>query len=286
MCVRKSFLSVPFMNQTLGQRWSFTAPGKLGKPVCSLPVSRKLTLQVNTLPLSPYALTSWLASLSISPIALRSCTLRALAMPRAKWNRSLSAGGGSNFLQSSATISVMSYVALSALWSNVIDVSAEVWNLNLSGRSGRWALATFMLFNVVTDQSLSCFNVFTAPPAPTLAGLSIESPPGRFIALMLQSAPFLSLVLARCTLLAIAAASTKVLHIPKGDDSPRNTIHVSLSCPYCIVTTQSGQVGLLIWFAESTSHLGTCFLIPALGPRQEPSIIVFWHKVPLGTHAR
>ena len=154
------------MNQTLGQRWRFTAPGKLGKPVCSLPASRKLTLQVKTLPLSPYALTSWLGSLSISPIALRSCTLRALAMSRAKWNQSLSAGGGSNFLQSSATISVMSYVALSAFWSNVIDVSAEVWNLNLSGRSGRWALATFMLFNVVTDQSLSSFNAFTAPPAP------------------------------------------------------------------------------------------------------------------------
>ena len=181
----------------------------------------------------------------------------------------------------------MSCVALCAVWCTGIDVSAAVWNLNLSGRSGRWTLSTSTCFS-------KSFHTRTCPVSmnlkhhllPTLADLSMKSALCRSITLLWQPTPFLSPGLGSCTLLDIATASRHVLHIQTCDESPKNTKHVSLLCSYCIVTTRVRTSGIAHFIAESTSDFDTCFLIPALTPSQEPNIIVFSRKVSLGTHAR
>ena len=76
-------------------------------------------------------------------------------MPRLKSNQSLSASGGPNFLLSSGTFFVTSYVALCALCSASIKVSAEVWDLNPCGRSGRWTVSTSTCF-ATSFQTRAC----------------------------------------------------------------------------------------------------------------------------------
>ena len=81
-------------------------------------------------------------------------------------------------------MSVMSHVALCALGTAGIKVSAEVWDLN---PSAVWALNHFelyVLFNVVSDPSSSVSMYLTHQLLRTLADLSIESALRRSIALL------------------------------------------------------------------------------------------------------
>ena len=133
--------------------------------------SRELTILVNTSTLSLCALTSWLASLTISFIApslmsahsvshvshqVKSITFRFSSLPP-------------------PCPSVMSHVSLCALCSTGIKVSAEMWDLN---PSGVWTLNPFelyVIFNVVSDPSLPVSMYLTYHLLHTLADLSIES---------------------------------------------------------------------------------------------------------------
>ena len=86
-------------------------------------------------------------------------------MIRIKSSQSLSASDGSNFLLSSATFFVISYVALCALCSASIKVSAEVCDLNPCGGLIAESFRPLRAFQRRSRPELACFHEFNAPPA-------------------------------------------------------------------------------------------------------------------------
>ena len=176
-CVRKSFLSVPFMNQTLSQRWRFTAPDKC-EHASSQPmrfdflVSFFVNFTHNSL--LKYAESVSHASRQMKPITFRKWRLELPAVFRHHFRHAV---------RRSQRFVVQCY------WRERRGMkSKSIW-----GGLGAEPFRSLRAFQrryrpkLVLRQCIyrtTCSQLWLTCP--------IESPPGRFIALMLQSTPFLS----------------------------------------------------------------------------------------------